>query len=759
MEHEAFTGVLERIIYANEENHYCVGELTLGKGKDKVTIAGVLPNVQCGETLEVSGEWQRHKTHGRQFKVSRFNSKLPQSVWGIRRYLGSGLVPGIGPKYADKIVDHFGVETLEIIGSDSGRLVEVEGIGKGRSRSIKEAWDAQQSVREVMVFLQAYGITNSQCVRLVKKYGNDVLEILKKNPYRIIRDIDRVGFKTADQIARNMGLGNEHPFRLEAGIEHVIREQEKEGHTLVEQERLIALATRTLEVPPEKISQRIQQLTAKGQFLCRTGDEGIQVSRVANQEKEIVRCLEQLRTTPSSLPSIKIPKAVIWSQEQAGFEFAAQQSAAIEMALSAKVSILTGGPGTGKTTILRAVVNILEAKRCRILLTSPTGRAAQRLAESCDHPASTLHRLLKNDPNTGGFVHNQDNPLPADYIVVDEASMLDTSLAASLLRAVPAQAHLLLVGDTDQLPSVGAGHILHDFLETPAEFIPRTKLDIIFRQGKTSSIVTTAHAILAGKAALPHTANLASEIDWSSDFNFVTAENPTATAKKLLMLNRDILPKQLRVDPVQDIQVMAPMYRGEAGIQAFNESLQECLNPEGTKTSQQNVEANQVWTQRHFRESTGRPQAKVIRHSGRTFREGDKVIQMKNNYDKDVFNGDVGIVEGVAPDGDTLIVRFNNERVTYDRGELSELDHAYAISIHKSQGSEYPIVIVPILKQHFVMLQRNLIYTAITRARKRVFVIGDPEAWKIAVDRVQTEERRTGLSWFLKEGFVENETE
>ena len=746
-QNEEIKGILERIVYSNAENHYTIGELSVENEKLTVTIAGQLPGVQCGETLKIIGSWQKHPQHGQQFKIISATSELPATVWGIRRYLGSGLVPGIGPKYADKIVDHFGAETLNIISAESGRLREVEGIGKERCKSIKKAWDSQRAVREVMVFLQAYGISNSQCVKLVKKYGEQTAQILKENPYRIVRDIERIGFKTADKIALNMGVSNEHPYRVEAGILHTLRELEDEGHTRAETENLIALSARTLKIGTPVIASRIQVVTNAG-ILADLGDAGIQSKTLSTHETGIVEALREIIRTRSPLPEIDVEKAVAWAQTQAGFDFAEQQHAGVSMALRSKLMVLTGGPGTGKTTILRAVVKILRAKKVRIALASPTGRAAQRLAESCEHPASTLHRLLKPNPEGGGFVHNKDKPLAVDYLIIDEASMLDTWLTVSLLKALPANVHLLLVGDTDQLPSVGAGHILNDLLALPEIVIPRTRLTQIFRQGQESAIVSTAHGILAGVSDLHSVANLANEINWDSDFQFILAETPTAATKKLSALVTEIIPQKLGIDPVADIQILSPMYKGDLGIESLNTLLQERLNPDGSQRSAAEGQ-NNVWTQRHFREQTGRAQPKAIRHGARTFRGGDKIIQLRNNYDKQVFNGDLGFIEQISPDGDTLVAEINSQRIIYERGELSEIDHAFAISIHKSQGSEYPVVIIPILSQHYIMLQRNLIYTAITRGKKRVFVVGNPDSWKIAVDRAETAKRLTGLSVLL----------
>ena len=451
--------------------------------------------------------------------------------------------------------------------------------------------------------------------------------------------------------------------------------------------------------------------------------------------------MKELLKSPPSLPPIHVAKAIDWAQERAGFNFAPEQSQALQRALTRKVSILTGGPGTGKTTILRSLVAILKAKRTRILLASPTGRAAQRLAESAQHPAATVHRLLKFDPNRGGFFHNEDQPLPCDMLIVDETSMLDTRLAAHLLRALHPKTHLLLVGDADQLPSVGAGNVLHDLLNSGK--VESTRLKQIFRQGETSSIVSMAHAILDGDIHLAYTANLASEIREDFDFHFIVADNPEACLQKTCKLLADYLPAKLGLDPIRDAQVLAPMHRGVAGIQNFNTELQKWLNP--PDRARQAAESNPRTRQRHFREQTRKSLPFEIPFGSQTYRVGDKVIQTRNNYDLNIFNGDIGTIRSISADGKEMRIDFDGEEKELEKSNLSDLQLAYAISIHKSQGSEYPVVVIPLMKQHFMMLQRNLIYTAVTRARKKAFVIGDPGAWQIAIRNKDAGERCTDL--------------
>ena len=771
----SLTGVLERIIFFNEENHYTIAELRpdalpaaapapAGEGAtDRVTVVGPLPGVQCGETLQLTGEWTRHAQHGAQFKILSFKSELPSSVYGIRKYLGSGLVPGIGKVYANKIVDTFGTDTLRVLSEESGKLRKVPGIGKVRAAAIKEAWAEQKTLREVHIFLQTYGVTTAQCVKLVNKYGPAARQVIVDEPYRVAREIDGIGFKTADRIAINLGYANDAPPRLDAGLIYALETLQEEGHTAYPENELRDYTASLLETNGELVTARIAALLAEKSIVRHAAPDSqlstnnspsapsafIQLPHNDRAERKIADVVRRLASVPSGLPAIKIEAALTWAQEKAGFAFHDLQRSALQKALAHKFSILTGGPGTGKTTILRALVEILKAKKVRVHLAAPTGRAAQRLAETTGGYASTIHRLLKFEGVKGGFTVNESHPLATDFLIVDEASMLDTRLAAALLQAVPVRAHLLLVGDVDQLPSVGAGNVLKDLIaaggsvgvgrsklgdrkdnvtshESPnsdlpstiSSLIPVTRLSVVYRQKDQSLIVSVAHAINGGESSPPPVVSEVAKAQAWSDLNFIAASSPEDCLAKITELCTKFIPQHYQwFHPVNDVQILAPMHKGVAGVGNLNLALQAALNPrhQGIKTQ-----------------------------SGE-YRPGDKLIQLRNNYDKDLFNGDIGEVLSIDGVKGTLTADFDGAKHTFERGEFGDLALAYAISIHKSQGSEYPIVIVPLLKAHFVMLQRNLIYTAITRGRKKVFIVGEPAAYGMAVRNAEAKLRCTHL--------------
>ena len=707
-------GVLERITFYNEENGFLIGKL---KGNDKtaeIAVVGKAPKVQCGETLELRGKWVNHPKHGRQFSFDSFESKLPASAYGIRKYLASGLIHGIGKTYANKIVDKFGADTLKIISEESARLQEIEGIGKKRIKSIREAWEEQKAVREVMMFLQTYGVTDALCLRLVRKYGNSAKTILETDPYRIIREVKGIGFKTADKIALNLGLSNNGPERIEAGVLHTVQEAEDQGHNHIERRELVIQAANLLEADSNEVDKRIDCLLQSTNLVPST-EEWLQLPASARAEQTLARCITTLSQTRSSLPPIQEEKAIVWAQDKAGFGFAEAQMEGIRQALLSKVSILTGGPGTGKTTILQALVSILRAKKAKVLLAAPTGRAARRMAESCSYFAQTVHRLLKFDPSQGGFTMNEKSPLICDFIIMDEASMLDLRLAAAMVRAIPPQAHLLLVGDADQLPSVGSGNVLKDLIDS--KLLTVTRLAVTFRQAEDSGIVGLAHGILSGKAKPPTPVDHPSTLNPQQDVHFVKAETPEDCVSHVSLLCREVIPRKFSVNVKTDVQILAPLHRGIGGIGNLNDQIRDAINPTG---------ATQVM-------------------GPFLFREGDKVIQTRNNYDKDVFNGDMGIIDSVDTLNGKVEILFEDRRITYERMEVTDLQPAYAISVHKSQGSEYPIVIFPLLKQHFMMLQRNLVYTGLTRAKKKVIFVGDPAAYAMAIRNDKTLIRQTDL--------------
>ncbi|CAM3017963.1 SF1B family DNA helicase RecD2 [Rariglobus hedericola] len=722
------TGVLERIIFFNEENHYTIAEFRPDSAEDKaakVTITGPLPGVQCGETLHLRGSWTKHAQHGDQFKIDSFRSELPSSVYGIRKYLGSGLVEGIGKVYANKIVDAFGTSTFRVLSEESGKLHDVPGIGKKRASAIKKAWDDQRAFRELYIFLQTYGVTTGQCVKLINKYGGDAKRILMEEPYRVAREIDGIGFKTADRIAINLGYANDAPPRLDAGLLYAMETLQEEGHTAILEAGLIDYAAPLLETEARYLEARINALVETKQLVRHApagvaaplpGSSLIQLPVNDRAEQKIAATITRLGKTGSGLPPIKTDAAVEWAEQKAGFTFADQQRVGLKNALVSKISILTGGPGTGKTTILRALVDILKAKKIRVHLAAPTGRAAQRLAETTGGFASTIHRLLKYDPSKGGFVANEHQPLATDFLIVDEASMLDTRLAAALLQAVPSRAHLLLVGDIDQLPSVGAGNVLKDLIAT--EHVPVTRLNVIYRQKGQSQIVTTAHAINAGEPGLPPSVNEVAAAQAWSDLTFIVADSAEDCIRKTIQLCTEFIPAHYHwFNPINDVQILAPMHKGTAGVSNLNVQLQAALNPH----------------------------SKGLRGPHGEYRPRDKVIQLRNNYDKNLFNGDIGVITAIDTETGTLTAKFDHDEHTFDRGEFGDLAPAYAISIHKSQGSEYPVVIVPLLKAHFMMLQRNLLYTAITRGKKKVFIVGEPAAYGMAVRANDARTRTTHL--------------
>ncbi|MEU4859226.1 ATP-dependent RecD-like DNA helicase [Kitasatospora aureofaciens] len=725
-------GVLERITYANEETGYTVARVDTGRGgNDLLTVVGALLGAQVGESLRLHGRWGSHPQYGRQFTVENYTTVLPATVQGIQRYLGSGLIKGIGPRFAERIVERFGVDTLEVIENEPGRLIEVPGLGPKRTRKIAEAWDEQKAIKEVMVFLQGVGVSTSLAVRIYKQYGDASIGVVKNEPYKLASDVWGIGFLTADRIAQAVGIPHDSPERVKAGLQYALSQSSDQGHCYLPEERLIADGVKLLQVDVGLVIDCLAELVAAEGVVRETvpGEAGEPITAiylVPFHRAEISlanQLLRLLRSDSDRLPwsaEVDWPVALDWLAKRTGTELAPEQQQSVRLALTRKVAVLTGGPGCGKSFTVKSIVMMALAKRAKVVLAAPTGRAAKRLAELTGAEASTVHRLLELKPG-GDAAYDRDRPLDADLVVVDEASMLDLILANKLVKAVPPGAHLLFVGDVDQLPSVGAGEVLQDLLAEGGP-IPSVRLTRIFRQAQQSGVVVNAHRINEGKP--PLTEGLA-------DF-FLFAEEDTERAAGLTV---DVvarrIPQKFGFDPRRDVQVLAPMHRGPAGAGNLNTLLQGAVTP-----------AREGLAERRF--------------GGRTFRVGDKVTQIRNNYDKGrngVFNGTVGVVTALSVDDQRLTVLTDeDEEVSYDFDELDELSHAYAVTIHRSQGSEYPVVVIPVTMSAWTMLQRNLLYTAVTRARKLVVLVGSRKAIAQAVRAVSAGRRHAALDHRLASG-------
>ena len=715
--------VLERLTYVNDETGYTVARVATDRSSDLLTVVGALLGAQPGESLRLVGRWSSHPKFGRQFEVESYTTVLPATIQGIQRYLGSGLIKGIGPIFAGRIVDHFGLDTLQVIEESPGRLVEVPGLGPKRTATITAAWEEQKAIKEVMVFLQGVGVSTSLGVRIFKKYGDASISVVRNEPYRLAADVWGIGFKTADSIAQSVGIPHDSPERVKAGLQYTLSQASDEGHCYLPQPKLISEAAKILGVPVELIGRCLDELVADEGLVRETmpgPDETTEaVYLVPFHRAEIslagslLRLLRERADRMSPFATVDWDKALRWLHSRTGTDLAPEQGQAVRLALTAKVAVLTGGPGCGKSFTVRSIVTLAAAKKAKITLVAPTGRAAKRLAELTGHPAATVHRLLKLRPG-GDPSFDRDNPLDLDLLVVDEASMLDLILANKLIKAVPPGAHVLLVGDVDQLPSVGAGEVLRDLLA--AEAVPRVRLTQVFRQAQQSGVVVNAHRINAGVP--PVTTGLA-------DFFLFANDDAEATANLTVELACTRVPARFGLDPLRDIQVLTPMHRGPAGAGALNTLLQQALCPAGD----------------------GRPERRA---GGRVFRIGDKVTQLRNNYDKGaagVFNGTLGVVTALSIEDQTVTVRTDeDESIDYDFHELDELAHAYAMTIHRSQGSEYPAVIIPITTSAWVMLQRNLLYTAVTRAKKLVVLVGSRRALAAAVRTVGAGRRHTALA-------------
>jgi exodeoxyribonuclease V alpha subunit len=722
--------VLERITYANEETGYTVARVATARGSDLVTVVGALLGAQPGESLRLRGRWRSHPQYGRQFEVEAYETVLPATIQGIRRYLGSGLIKGIGPKMAERIVDHFGEGTLQVIEEEPGRLVEVPGLGPKRTGMITAAWEEQKAIKEVMVFLQGVGVSTSLAVRIYKTYRDDAIQVVRAEPYRLAADVWGIGFKTADTIAQCLGIPHDSPERTKAGLQFALSQASEGGHCYLPEAELVARAAELLGVEAALTRRCLEELVAEEGVIAEPlpagavsadapNDAGRAIWLIPFQRAEaalaggLLRLLRAPVDRLAAFQTVDWAVALDWLGPTTGAALAPEQADAVRLALTERVAVLTGGPGCGKSYTVRAIVTLARAKRAKVVLAAPTGRAAKRLSELAGLEAATLHRLLQLRPG-GDAAFDRDHPLDADLVVVDEASMLDVLLANKLVKAVPPGAHLLFVGDVDQLPSVGAGEVLRDLLA--AGTLPRVRLTHVFRQARRSGVVTNAHRINAGQ--LPVTRDL-------QDF-FLFAEDDTERVADLVVdvvANR--LPHRFGLDPRRDVQVLCPMHRGPAGAGALNERLQAALTPA----------------------QSGLPER---RFGGRVYRVGDKVMQVRNNYDKGaagVFNGSVGVITALSvEDAELHVLLDEDEEVRYGFDELDELTHAYAVSIHRSQGSEYPCVVVPLVMGAWLMLQRNLLYTAVTRAKRIVVLVGSRRALAKAVRTQGAGRRYTALT-------------
>lgn len=722
-------GVLERITYANEESGYTVARVDTGRGSgDLLTVVGSLLGAQPGESLRMEGRWGSHPQYGRQFSVENYSTVLPATIQGIRRYLGSGLIKGIGPRIADRIVEHFGLDTLDVIEGEPKRLIEVPGLGPKRTKLIGAAWEEQKAIKEVMVFLQGVGVSTSIAVRIYKKYGDASISVVRNQPYRLAADVWGIGFLTADRIAQAVGIPHDSPDRVRAGLQYALSQSADQGHCFLPQERLISDGVKLLQVDTGLVIECLAELAADPEGVVRESvpdpqggpDPLTAVYLVPFHRAELSlagqvrRLLDAEEDRMPGFRDVDWEKALGWLAARTGAALAPEQRDAVRLALTRRVAVLTGGPGCGKSFTVRSIVELARAKKAKVVLAAPTGRAAKRLSELTGAEASTVHRLLELKPG-GDAAYDRDRPLDADLVVVDEASMLDLLLANKLVKAVAPGAHLLLVGDVDQLPSVGAGEVLRDLLAEGGP-VPAVRLTRIFRQAQQSGVVTNAHRINTG--APPIT-------DGLPDFFLFPEEDTEAAGLLAVDVAARRIPARFGLDPRRDIQVLAPMHRGPAGAGHLNGLLQQVITP-------------------------ARPDAPEKRFGGRVFRVGDKVTQIRNNYEKGangVFNGTVGVVTAIDPDERRLTVRTEeDEEVGYEFAELDELAHAYAVTIHRSQGSEYPAVVIPVTTGAWMMLQRNLLYTAVTRAKKLVVLVGSRKALGQAVRTVSAGRRFTAVA-------------
>ncbi len=709
---ENLQGSVERVTFHSESSGFCVLRVKVKAHRELITVIGSAASVTAGEYVECLGIWVNDRQHGQQFKSISLKIVPPTTLEGIEKYLGSGMIKGIGPHFAKKLVKAFGGDVFDVIELTPERLLELPGIGKKRQTQVTSAWAEQKAIRAVMIFLQSHGVGTSRSVRIYKTYGEQAIEKVMENPYRLALDIHGIGFKTADALAQKLGIAPDSLMRAQAGVRHVLQEWSSEGHCAAIRETLCDMAVKLLEIPAPIIDEGITAELVEGNLTAEIIDQHEAIFLTPLYRAEVGCANHLLRLSQGKAPwgTIDAQKAIPWVEEQTGLILSTSQRSAIELVLQNKVTVITGGPGVGKTTLVNSILKILNAKQINIALCAPTGRAAKRLSESTELEAKTVHRLLEFDPAIFAFKHNEEFPLELDCLVIDESSMMDVTLMNQLLKAVPSNSALLIVGDVDQLPSVGPGAVLSDIIDSGE--IATVRLTEIFRQASTSKIITNSHRINQG--LLPITNNSQD----LSDFYCIYAETPEDIFSKLMQVALERIPQRFNLHPVNDIQVLTPMNRGGLGARSLNIELQARLN--------------------------GQSEPKVIRY-GSTYAPGDKVIQQVNNYEKEVFNGDIGIVSSIDVEESLLQIKFDDRIVDYEFNELDEVTLAYAISIHKAQGSEYPAVVIPLAMQHYMLLERNLLYTGVTRGKQLVVVIAQPKALAMAVKNQRSQRRVTNL--------------
>lgn len=714
---EHLSGNIERITYHNEDNGFCVLRVKVKGHKDLVTVTGSSPTLSVGEYIKCSGIWFNDRNYGKQFKADFLKALPPDTLEGIEKYLGSGLIKGIGAHFAKKLVTSFGDKVFDVIEQKPQLLATVEGIGKVRAKSICNNWKDQKIVREIMVFLQSHGVGTTRATRIFKTYGEDAIAIVSKNPYQLAKDIRGIGFISADAIAGNLGIAKDSLIRARAGLSHILLEATSSGHCALPQQTLIQSTQKLLGIDINLVELAIEKEIELKSIICDLIEDQscIFLASYHFYERQIAKLLLSIKSSDIPREDNDASELIPEIEEELGIQLAENQKEAISKSLSNKLMVITGGPGTGKTTLVQTLIKILEAKELNIKLCAPTGRAAKRLSETTGLEATTIHRLLEIDPTQGGFKYNEDNRLSCDYLIVDESSMIDVTLFFALIKALPENAGLLLVGDVDQLPSVGAGQVLKDIINS--NMITTVRLNQIFRQSATSDIITNAHNV--NKGILP---NLGSHKE-NSDFYFIEAETGDDIINKIITMICQRIPKKFNLDPVNDIQPLCPMQRGGSGARLLNSELQKALNPNHQEG---------------------------IAKFGQVFALGDKVMQMENNYDKDTYNGDIGIISAIDKDEQEITIDFYGNKVEYDYADLDQITLSYATTIHKSQGSEYPAIIIPITMQSYMMLRRNLIYTAITRGKKLVIVIGEKKAFAMAVRDSKSSNRYSKLKDWLQ---------